>query len=192
MSATGTILTEGPGARATTAFCSIPRPVTEAPAAGAAWLRGGGDGGDGGGGATLSIDGSGRIDTRSNESTGIRVRYQAGNGGAGRGSNGAGSGGHGGNGGGGPSVLVKNSGDWMISTTGATFSPGIRIDSVSGNGGNAGDGAGSGGHGGAGGAGGRLEIGTGDQGAWTLSTRGSDSAGLHMSSQAGPGRPRWQ
>ena len=184
VSATGTILTEGPG----TGHHGIlldSKAGNGGAGGGGSLLRGGGDGGDGGGGATLSIDGSGRIDTRSNESTGIRVRYQAGNGGAGRGSNGAGSGGHGGNGGGGPSVLVKNSGDWMISTTGTTFSPGIRIDSVSGNGGNAGDGAGSGGHGGAGGAGGRLEIGTGDQGAWTLSTRGSDSAGLHMSSQAG-------
>ncbi len=151
----------------------------------------GDNGGAGGGGTSLSIEGSGSVSANSDKSSGIHVHYQGGTGGSG-GDSGpiGGSGGHGGDGGVGPSLVINNTGNWSIATNGASLAPAIRVDITSGNGGNAGSGAGSGGHGGIGGAGAApagLKIGTADLGNWSVRTSGTDSPGLHVSSQAGRG-----
>ena len=148
----------------------------------------------GGAGATLDVQGSGRITTSGIGGPGILLSATGGNGANGRGraffGNAAGNGGAGGVGSGGV-LLSPRLGDWTIETTAAGPSanaPGIRIQVAGGNGGNGGDA--SGGSGGGGGNGGNgvtngIVIGTLGSGAWTITTQGGNSDAISVSARGG-------
>ena len=154
----------------------------------------GGKGGTGGGGTGMSVSGrdaggTGVSTLGSSEAAAVLLNHVGGHGGSG-GDGDLGSGGSGGSGGPGASISsMSNTGNWTLSTVG-TNSPGLAITSTAGNGGSGG--VGYVGDGGNGGAGGRvsahvLQIGPGDLGAWTITTKGSGSDAISMNFLGGNG-----
>jgi hypothetical protein len=186
VTANGTITTNGTGAHG----LLVEALAGNSGSGGGSSCCDGGRGGDGFGGSSPVVAGSGSIVANGDQSAGIYVTYRGGSGGGGgEGGLADGNGGRGGSGGIGGNVVLNNSGNWSITTNGATNSPGIRIDAISGNGGSGGVGWDGGGGGNGGPATGEqpVEIGVSDQGTWTIATRGTSSEGFFVSTQGGNG-----
>ena len=157
-------------------------------------------GGSGGSGGKIDVSGSGSVTTTGAGGQGIYLFGRGGNGANGRdGSSPGGGGGNGGAGGAGTiGVSLANSGDWSIATTASganANASGIRIEVVGGDGGSGGNSrdAGLGGRGARGGdasTGPGVSLGSSlgvDRGAWRISTRGDNSAAVHLSGTGGKG-----
>ncbi len=185
VTANGTITTNGTGAHG----ISVQGLSGNSGGGGDSSCCNGGSGGDGFGGTSPQAIGSGSITANGDQSSGIDVVYRGGNGGGGGEGGIAGNGGHGGAGGVGPNFYLNNTGDWAITTNGASSSPGIRFDGIAGNGGGGGTGydGGSGGNGGPGYYSQPMFFASNDAGAWTISTKGSSSEALYISLVGGNG-----
>ena len=154
----------------------------------------GGQGGDGGGISFGSSDqGAWSIVTAGSDSPALHASSRAGRGGD-AGDSRTSSGGRGGAGGDGAFIELMPFGVATISArTSGDRSPGALVTSVAGNGGAGGEGdfrsiggvvgAGGGGPGGVGGHGREINLG----GTWVVATHGSESPGLHLSTQGGHG-----